>query len=202
MEGRKMTAQLVDRFRIVREDMHRYYGGSVDSDTIDGVVDHAIAEVSEDARIDTFIPVLVERQARESLESMGTVRKEILFASRHNSARAQLAYAFARHYAGENLFIRTVGIDGRDPVDPDVLVVLDEMGVSGDVLYEKNDTPRTVHFSDVVVLLGVDEYPNLPGVRYVEWNVADPAGKGLAAMRNAAHDIDLLVRHLLAELAA
>ena len=197
-----MTAQLVDRFRIVREDMHRYYGGSVESDVIDDVVDSAISDVSEDARIETFIPVLVEREARETLESMGTVRKEVLFASKHNSARAQLAYALARYYAGDHLFIRTVGVEGRAPVDPDVLVVLDEMGVSGGVLYEKDDTPRTVHFSDVVVLLGVEESPNLPGVRYVEWNVDDPAGKGLAAMREAAREIDALVRTLLVELAA
>lgn len=195
-----MTAQLLDRFRIVREDLHRYYGGSVEEDVIDGIVDDAIAEVSSSARLENFVPVLVEREARERLERLGTVRKEVLFASLHNSARAQLAYALARHYAGNHLFIRTVGVEGQASVDPDVLVVLDEMGVSGDVLYEKEITPRTVHFSDVVVLLGVEESPSLPGLRYVTWDVEDPAGKGLAPMREAAHVIDGLVRDLLAEL--
>ena len=79
-----MTAQLLDRFRIVREDLHRYYGGSVEEDVIDGIVDDAIAEVSSSARLENFVPVLVEREARERLERLGTVRKEVLFASLHN----------------------------------------------------------------------------------------------------------------------
>lgn len=192
-----MTATVTDRFRIIREDLHRRFGGSVEAREIDRVVDETIAAHS-DAALDEFVPIMVERDARAALFKLGTKRPEVLFASKNTAARAQLAYAYLRHIAGDEVYARTAAVQGRKPVDPMVVQVLEERGISADELYQRDDVARTAHRADVVILLGIDELPDLPGKRYETWDVDHP--RTLEDTRAVADQIELKVRELVADL--
>ena len=64
-------------------------------------------------------------------------------------------------------------------------------------------TADAVNVSDVVVTMGCgDACPVFPGRRYLDWDLADPAGKALAEVRAIRDDIDRRVRALVVELTA
>jgi arsenate reductase (thioredoxin) len=196
-----------DRFAIVREDMHRRYGQHFDPDTIDDLVDRTIEEISARARIKTYLPVLVEREVSEVLEQIASAddphaesRREVLYVCQRNAGRSQLAACITRHLVGDRLFVRSIGLEPEDGVDPNVLAVLEERGISTEYIYKATIVPRTVHRADVVVLMGVHEIPAVPGHRYVHWNIDDPAGRPIERVRRIADDVERHVRELLFDL--
>lgn len=196
-----------DRFAIVREDLHRRYGQHFDAETIDDLIDRTIEEASARARIDTFLPVLVEREASEALDHIATsddpdaeARREVLFVCQRNAGRSQLAACITHHLVGEQLFVRAIGLEPEGEVDPNVLAVLEERGISTDHVYRRPIVARTVHRADVVVLMGVDGIPPVPGDRYVYWHISDPAGRSMAAVRRIADDVERHVRELAHEM--
>ncbi|MCS5480520.1 protein tyrosine phosphatase [Corynebacterium sp. YIM 101645] len=196
-----------DRFAIVREDMHRRYGQYFDPDTIDDLVDRTIEEVSARARIKTYLPVLVEREVSEILEHIAAAddpdvesRREVLYVCQRNAGRSQLAACITRHLVGDRLFVRSIGLEPEEGVDPNVLAVLEERGISTEYIYKATIIPRTVHRADVVVLMGVHEIPAVPGHRYVYWNIDDPAGRPIERVRKIADEVEKQVRELLHEM--
>lgn len=197
---------MIDKFAIVREDLHRRYGHLFDAAEIDKQVDAAI-ETHKNARIADFVPVLVERDASEALHDLAQnqglkhdARKEILFVCQQNAGRSQLAAAITKHLAGERVVYRSVGLTPEGGINPTVLEVLSERGIGHDHLYQKAIVPRVVHASDVVVLMGVDQVPGVPGQRIVRWDIADPAGKPIEEVRKIADSVEEHVKGLLAEL--
>ncbi|AKK09892.1 low molecular weight phosphatase family protein [Corynebacterium testudinoris] len=196
-----------DRYAIVREDMHRRYGQYFYAGTIDDLVDRTIAEAEARAKIDTFLPVIVEREVSEELETRaeaagrsGTARPEVLFVCERNAGRSQLASAIMNQAVGDRVFVRSVGLNPTGGIDPQVIEVLEERGIPNAHLYQKEIVPRTVHRSSVIVLMGVDELPGIPGDRIEHWDIADPAGKSLDEVRAIADDIESHVRELVVEL--
>lgn len=197
-----------DRYRVVREDLHRAYDDQLDPSLIDRTLDSAIAEAEATATVKTFLPVTVGRATIERLEELAETsvvgglkrRPEVLFVSGRNAGRSQFAAAFAHHLAGDHVFVRSVGLEGNDEPDETVLAVLEERGIGKEGLYNKDILARTVHRSDVIVLLGVDDTPNVPGDRYVHWPIPDPVGRSAAEVRAVADDIEVRVRGLLSDL--
>ncbi|QGU05725.1 arsenate-mycothiol transferase ArsC [Corynebacterium comes] len=196
-----------DRFAIVREDMHRRYGQHFEAEVIDDLVDRTIGEITERARIKTYLPVLVEREVSEVLEQLATrsdpnavARPEVLYVCQRNAGRSQLAACITHHLVGDRVFVRSIGLEPESGVDPNVLAVLEERGISTEYIYKSAIVPRTVHRAEVVVLMGVHEIPAVPGHRYVYWNIGDPAGRGLGTVRRIADEVEAHVRELLREL--
>ncbi len=204
-----MTNPLLNRqFEIVREDMHRRYGSLHSADHIDALVDATIAERTAAAKVETFLPVIVERIVSETLEEQATAagakdpraRREVLYVCERNAGRSQLASAITSWIVGDKLFVRSVGLNPVGGINPTVLEVLAERGIPADHLYQKEIVARTVHRSDVVVLMGVDKRPDIPGDRYVEWDIADPEGASIEQVRTIADDVERHVRALLADM--
>ena len=204
-----MTNPLLNRqFEIVREDMHRRYGSLHSADHIDALVDATIAERTAAAKVETFLPVIVERIVSETLEEQATAagakdpraRREVLYVCERNAGRSQLASAITSWIVGDKLFVRSVGLNPVGGINPTVLEVLAERGIPADHLYQKEIVARTVHRSDVVVLMGVDKRPDIPGDRYVEWDIADPEGASIEQVRTIADDVERRVRALLADM--
>ena len=204
-----MTNPLLNRqFEIVREDMHRRYGSLHSADHIDALVDATIAERTAAAKVETFLPVIVERIVSETLEEQATAagakdpraRREVLYVCERNAGRSQLASAITSWIVGDKLFVRSVGLNPVGGINPTVLEVLAERGIPADHLYQKEIVARTVHRSDVVVLMGVDKRPDIPGDRYVEWDIADPEGASIEQVRTIADDVERHVRALLADI--
>lgn len=204
-----MTNPLLNRqFEIVREDMHRRYGSLHSADHIDALVDATIAERTAAAKVETFLPVIIERIVSETLEEQATAagakdpraRREVLYVCERNAGRSQLASAITSWIVGDKLFVRSVGLNPVGGINPTVLEVLAERGIPADHLYQKEIVARTVHRSDVVVLMGVDKRPDIPGDRYVEWDIADPEGASIEQVRTIADDVERHVRALLADM--
>ncbi|MGD7003560.1 low molecular weight phosphatase family protein [Corynebacterium halotolerans] len=195
------------QFDIVREDMHRRYDHMCPPEMVDRVLDETISESVERARIGSFMTVMVEREATDRLEqevaqgrAMDRRRKELLFVCRRNAGRSQLASALTRWLVGNRIMVRSVGLEPAEGVDPTVVQVLRERGISTRELYQKTIIPRTVHTSDVVVLMGVDEVPGVPGLRYVRWDIDDPEGEPVGRVRVIADEVERHIRGLLEEL--
>jgi len=204
-----MTNPLLKRqFEIVREDMHRRYGSLHTAEHIDALVDESIAERTANAKVETFLPVMVERVVSEKLEEQAAAagatdpcaRKEVLYVCERNAGRSQLASAITSWIVGDKLFVRSVGLNPVGGINPTVLEVLAERGIPTGHLYQKEIVARTVHRADVVVLLGVDQRPDIPGDRYVAWDIADPEGASIEEARTIADDVERHVRALLDEM--
>lgn len=200
------TASVLSKsFAIVREDLHRLYGASCDAATIDSILDDVIAELSDSAKVTNFLPVLAEREATERIKAASgckdfAPRPEILFADNRGSGRSQIATALAYHLAGDKVFIRTIGLNPEDGLNPRVIEALHDRGVDTSLLHQKPITPRVSHRADVVVLMGIDETPAVPGDRYVEWNIVDPDELADDELQSLIDDIETRLRALLAEM--
>ena len=99
--------------------------------------------------------------------------------------------------------IASAGTTPAPAVDPVVLEVLAERGVDAGDAYPTPLTPEVVESADVVITMGCgDSCPVLPGRRYLDWDLADPAGAGLETVRAIWDDIEDRVQLLLLELLA
>ena len=128
---------------------------------------------------------------------------EVLFVCVHNAGRSQMAAALLDHHASGRVRVRSAGSTPASEIDPAVVAVMDEVGIDLSKEFPKPLTTQAVRAADVVVTMGCgDACPVFPGKRYLDWEVDDPAGKDVAAVRRTRDEIDRRVRALLTELEA
>jgi protein-tyrosine-phosphatase len=128
---------------------------------------------------------------------------QVLFVCVHNAGRSQMAAAFLSHYAAGRVRVRSAGSAPADTVNPAVREAMAEVGIDISAEQPKLLTTDAVEASDVVITMGCgDACPVFPGKRYLDWQLADPAGQGVDAVRPIRDEIDTRVRDLLAELTA
>ncbi|MFL5515536.1 MAG: arsenate reductase ArsC [Gemmatimonadales bacterium] len=125
----------------------------------------------------------------------------VLFVCVHNAGRSQMAAAFLTHLAGDRVQVRSAGSTPADAVNPAVVDAMAEVGIDISREVPKVLTTEAVQASDVVITMGCgDACPFFPGKRYLDWELPDPAGQGVEAVRPIRYRIEQLVRGLLAEL--
>jgi arsenate reductase len=130
-------------------------------------------------------------------------RPEVLFVCVHNAGRSQMAAALLAHHAGERIVVRSAGTAPAEQINPAVVEVMAELGID---LHAAGAHPKrledaAVQASDVVITMGCgDECPFYPGTRYLDWQLEDPAGQGVDAVRPIRDEIDRRVRELIDEL--
>ena len=133
---------------------------------------------------------------------MTTARPTVLFVCVHNAGRSQMAAGWLGKLADGAVEIRSAGSQPADQINPMAVQAMAEVGI--DIA---GNTPSVlsiddVRVSDVVITMGCgDSCPILPGKRYEDWQLDDPAGQGLDAVRVIRDQIADRVRALLAELA-
>ena len=128
-------------------------------------------------------------------------RPTVLFVCVHNAGRSQMAAGFLRALSGGAVEVRSAGSMPADQINPVAVEAMAEEGI--DITTEKPKvlTTEAVQESDVVVTMGCgDECPFFPGKRYEDWQLDDPAGLGVAAVRPIRDEIDRRVQALLTEL--
>jgi arsenate reductase len=128
---------------------------------------------------------------------------EVLFVCVHNAGRSQMAAALLDHHAKGRVIVRSAGTAPADEINPAVVDAMREVGI--DLLAAGADpkslTEAAVEASDVVVTMGCGEAcPVYRGVRYLDWELDDPAGKPVDAIRPIRDEIGRRVQALLAEL--
>ena len=130
-----------------------------------------------------------------------TDRPTVLFLCVHNAGRSQMAAGWMQHLAGDRVEVLSGGSEPASQVNPSAVEAMREVGIDIASHYPKPWTDETVGAADVVVTMGCgDTCPVLPGKRYLDWELEDPAGKGVAEVRPVRDDIEQRVRALLTEL--
>ena len=126
---------------------------------------------------------------------------EVLFVCVHNAGRSQMAAALLDHHAGGRVHVRSAGSTPAERVDPAVVAAMDEWGIDLSKEFPKPLTDEVARAADVIVTMGCgNACPVYPGKRYLDWVLADPAGKGVNDVRRIRDKIDGRVRELLAAL--
>ncbi|MFI1159875.1 arsenate reductase ArsC [Streptomyces sioyaensis] len=132
-----------------------------------------------------------------------TAPPSVLFVCVHNAGRSQMAAAFLTHLAGDRVQVRSAGSAPADSVNPAVVAAMAEVGIDVSAETPKVLTVEAVQASDVVITMGCgDSCPVFPGKRYVDWQLADPAGQGVEAVRPIRNEIETRVRGLIDEIAS
>ena len=127
---------------------------------------------------------------------------EVLFVCVHNAGRSQMAAALLDHHARGRVRVRSAGSDPADKVNPAVVEAMAEIGLDISNEFPKPLTDSAVSAADAVVTMGCgDACPFYPGKRYLDWQLADPAGKPVEAVRPIRDEIEERVKALLEELA-
>ncbi|MFB7409998.1 arsenate reductase ArsC [Streptomyces sp. NPDC056202] len=125
----------------------------------------------------------------------------VLFVCVHNAGRSQIGAAFLTHLGRGRVRVRSAGSAPADAVNPAVVEALHEVGIDISAETPKVLTVDAVRESDVVITMGCgDACPYFPGKRYLDWQLDDPAGQGVSAVRPIRDRIEQLVRELLGEL--
>jgi protein-tyrosine-phosphatase len=126
---------------------------------------------------------------------------EVLFVCVHNAGRSQMAAALLDHHAKGRVQVRSAGSDPADALNPAVVAAMAEVGIDLSRELPKPLTDASVRAADVVVTMGCgDACPYFPGTRYEDWELDDPAGQAIIAVRPIRDQIERRVRGLLAEL--
>jgi len=126
---------------------------------------------------------------------------EVLFVCTHNAGRSQMAAALLDHQAAGRVRVTSAGSQPADQLNPAVVQAMAEIGLDISREFPKPLTADKVQAADVVVTMGCgDTCPVYPGKRYLDWDLPDPAGLDLAAVRPIRDDIDRRVRELLTEM--
>ena len=128
---------------------------------------------------------------------------EVLFVCTHNAGRSQMAAALLDHQAAGRVRVRSAGSQPADQLNPAVVQAMTEIGLDISREYPKPLTTGKVHAADVVITMGCgDACPVYPGKRYEDWDLPDPAGLDLDAIRPIRDDISRRVQQLLTSLGA
>lgn len=178
----------------------------LDPDVVLSIVRESYTSLARSARVTSALVPLTERFARQRLSDLTRDRDssvpQVLFVCVANAGRSQLAAALVNKLAGGKVIARSAGSSPADVIHPHVRSLLAE--IEGDAAVERFPKPLTddaVRAADVVVTMGCgDVCPIIPGVRYDDWAVGDPAlasREGVEAIRD---DIAARVRTLVDDL--
>lgn len=130
-----------------------------------------------------------------------TVTPSVLFLCTHNAGRSQMALGFFTHYAADRAVAFSGGSTPADAVNPAAIQAMAERGIDISGEHPKRWTDDILRAADVVVTMGCgDACPVLPGRRYEDWALPDPAGLPLADVRPIRDQIERRVRALLEQL--
>ena len=132
---------------------------------------------------------------------MSADQPTVLFVCVHNAGRSQMAAGWLTHLAGDRVEVRSAGSAPKDAVNPAAVEAMAEVGIDISTQSPKVLTTGAVQASDVVITMGCgDACPIFSGKRYLDWDLDDPAGRGVDAVRPIRDEIGRRVEALLGEL--
>jgi protein-tyrosine-phosphatase len=184
------------------------YDGIFGSETIELILTTSYDRLADRATIPNFLPLLAERFARQRLRALARVEGTaddgmpiVLFLCVHNAGRSQMALGWFQRLAAGRATAWSGGSEPGTEVNPAAIEAMAEVGIDITGEYPKPWTEEIVAAADVVVTMGCgDACPLSPGKRYEDWELDDPAGQDVAAVRPIRDEIEQRVRTLLASL--
>ena len=125
----------------------------------------------------------------------------VLFVCVHNAGRSQMAAGYLRALAGDEVDVLSAGSAPKESINPVAVAAMAEEGIDISANTPKVLTVDAVRESDVVITMGCgDACPIVPGKRYEDWELDDPAGQGIDAVRPIRDEIRTRIEALVGEL--
>lgn len=187
------------------ERLRREFDGRVDTGEVERLLADSLDRLSAGALTTMWLPLLAERLTRDRLRALsrgaGATRPSVLFLCVHNAGRSQMAAGWLRALAGDGVDVFSGGSEPVESVNPAAVDVMAEVGIDIASELPQPWTDDVIRSADVVVTMGCgDACPVYPGIRYLDWELDDPAGKDLAAVRPIRDEIERKVRGLMVDL--
>jgi len=184
------------------------FAGIFAVETIELFLQTSYDQFADRAKFTNFLPLMAERFARQRLTALARVEGKhddgvpiVLFLCVHNAGRSQIALGWFNRLAGDRAVGWSGGSEPGMEINPSAVEAMHEVGINIEKEFPKPWTDEIVRAADVVVTMGCgDACPIYPGKRYEDWQVDDPAGKDLAAVREIRDEIDTRVTKLLDEI--
>ena len=184
------------------------FDGTFATETIELFLQTSYDQFADRARVTNFLPLMAERFARQRLRALAKVEGKaadgipvVLFLCVHNAGRSQMALGWFNHLNGDRAVAWSGGSEPGTEVNPSAVAAMAEVGIDITGEFPKPWTDEIVKAADVVVTMGCgDACPLYPGKRYEDWELEDPAGLGVDAVRPVRDEIRTRVEALLAEL--
>lgn len=191
-------------------DLAVQFAGTFSFETVLGYVRESYSLLAGRSNVTRYLPSLTARFATDRLRALAGAdthspdsTPDVLFVCVQNAGRSQMASAILRSLAGDRVRVLSAGSEPAGSINPLIVAALDEIGVPVGGEYPKPLTDEVVRASDFVITMGCgDACPIYPGRRYLDWDLPDPAGLGMAGVRAVRDDIDSRVRALLREMDA
>jgi protein-tyrosine-phosphatase len=183
------------------------FAGTFSTETIERYIIDSRTRLEGRAKFATWLPILIERftrdrlRALERLEVGGLDKPAVLFLCVHNAGRSQMAAGWLRHLARDAVEVFSGGSDPGAEINAAAIPAMAEVGIDISTEYPKPWTDEIARAADVIVTMGCgDACPVLPGKRYEDWEITDPAGQPIDVVRGVRDDIEGRVRTLMASL--
>ena len=126
---------------------------------------------------------------------------EILVVCTHNAGRSVAARVLLDHHAHGRVIVHSAGSAPGDTINPAIAEILTERGLDVSKEFPKKLTDDAARAADIIITMGCgDACPVYPGKRYLDWEVPDPAGKGVDEVRPIVDEIERRVLALLDDL--
>jgi multimeric flavodoxin WrbA len=134
-------------------------------------------------------------KAADRLMAHFTGRRRVLFASRQDACRSQMAAAFAQMQAGDRLEILCAGSEPADKISPVMQQAMAEKGI--DMAFRRpNALDKVISAGppEIIIAMGCDKARSIaPPVRHLAWDLPDPYGRPLDFMRSIRDQIEAQV---------
>jgi len=156
----------------------------------------------------SFVPIFVERFAKERLKALAKIegkmisdKPSVMFLCVHNAGRSQMAAGWLNNLAGERVDVFSGGSEPASAVNTAAIEAMAEFGIDIGTEFPKPWTDEIIRAADVVITMGCgDACPVYPGKRYEDWVLDDPAGLDVGAVRPIRDEIRGRVEKLIAEM--
>ena len=178
--------------------------GHLHRDLVVTIVRESFAGLVRSAKLTTHMIPLTERFARQRLADIArdreTGKPQVLFVCVANAGRSQLAAALVNQLSRGAVIARSAGSTPASEVHPHVRSILADIEgeVDAATAFPKPLTDDAVRAADVVITMGCgDVCPIIPGVRYQDWSVGDPALASAAGVAAIHDEIEARARTLI-----
>ncbi|RCG25874.1 arsenate reductase ArsC [Sphaerisporangium album] len=184
------------------------FSGTFSPETIERFLRTSYDQFAGRATVSGFLPLLAERFARQRLRALARVEGKhdtgtptVLFLCVHNAGRSQMALGYFQHLAEDRAIAWSGGSEPGERINPAAVAAMAEVGIDITGEYPKPWTTEIAQAADVIITMGCgDACPIFPGKRYEDWELTDPAGKTVEAVREIRDEIESRVRTLLEQL--
>ena len=182
------------------------FDGVFGEETIELFLATSYDQFADRAEFNHFLPLMAERFARQRLKVLAKVEGKahdglptVLFLCTHNAGRSQMAMGWFQRLAGDSAVAWSGGSEPGIEINPAAIAAMAEVGIDITDEFPKPWTDEVVRAADVVITMGCgDSCPIFPGKRHEDWELDDPAGLDLDAVRPIRDDIRQRVEQLVA----